>query len=75
MRHSPVRIDAGAGDGTQPAPKVLPADAVGPLYFASESRASLASRIGAWLLLALVVLAFWVIWLTAGNPFGDDAGN
>lgn len=74
MRHSPVRIYTGAGDGTQPAPTILPQDVIAPFSLGSDRPASWLSRIFAWLLLMLALLAFCVIRLIAGDPFRDDAG-
>jgi hypothetical protein len=72
MRHSPVRIDKGAGDGTQPAPTSPPADAIAPIWLSRARPAPLHSRITAWLLLPLVFLALCVVRLVAGDPFEDD---
>jgi hypothetical protein len=77
MRHSPVRMDPGAGHGTQPAPATLPVEAVAPLWLTTPRRASLLSRIVSQILLFFGIIALSIVWLFAGNPFedGEDGGR
>ena len=69
MRHSPVRVDKGAGDGTQPAPALLRSDEIIELSAVRRRRSS--GRLFAWALLILALMALAIFWLIVGDPFDD----